>query len=222
MRHLPARPLAGSVLCAALALGGAAPAAADPDADGGPRGGPHAAAPRGTAPGASNRVSAVRDAAAVLSPVSRLLDAVIEADGNRISGRSARHHVCAVRAAIAQVRARTAADAVPPGRVGTGPVRAVPADAVPSGAVAVHSRPSGAATAAWEGAPATRLRALARLRSATDALARASAAGDRAGVNRYGPLVVREAVAYATAALVADGRPAPDLQGRPRTGPYGR
>jgi hypothetical protein len=100
MRHLPVRPLVTGAVCAALALGATAPVAAagdTPSGDGArqtPAAAPSAAALRA-------QVTRLRQAGEVLTPVSRLLDAILRADGHQISKAEAKAHTTAVHTAIA-------------------------------------------------------------------------------------------------------------------------
>src|SRR4051812_27452191 len=89
MRQLPVRPLVTGAVCAALALGGAAPVLAVeqvPSRDGAQA----PAAPRSETQLA--QAAALHRTGEVLTPVSRLLDAVLRTDDHRLSQREARNY----------------------------------------------------------------------------------------------------------------------------------
>ena len=99
MRALPARRIASAALCAALLVGIAAPAAVAA------RERTHTSF-RGPVPGADALLPQVKklgDLGGVLTPVARLLNAVLKADGGQLSVVEAQKLGDAVKDAIAKV-----------------------------------------------------------------------------------------------------------------------
>ncbi|WP_255948885.1 hypothetical protein [Streptomyces odontomachi] len=221
MRHLPVRPLVTGAVCAALALGGAAPVVAadqSPSRDG-------AQAP--AAPSAAallGQAAMLHQTADVLTPVSQLLDAVLKADNHQLAPSEAQKYTDAVHKAVTTAKAPAASGA-------THTATTLPDYREPAGAhssardhqarqgQSAHRQQAArdtAAPAAPQASAELRTQALTRLQTAADALARSSTAGDRAAVDRQIPVVVSEAVNFVTATLAAGDLPSPSMQGLPR------
>lgn len=114
MRGLPVRRVAASVLCGALLIGLAGPAAAAADNDSARHVRTAAKAPLPGADGLLGQVKALGDLGTVLTPVTDLLNAVLKADGGQLSPEEATKLVDAVKSAIAKVTAAApAAPALP-------------------------------------------------------------------------------------------------------------
>ncbi|MFF4500014.1 hypothetical protein [Streptomyces sp. NPDC001401] len=102
MRALPARRIASTVLCAALLVGIAAPAAVAAESA---RERTHASS-RAPVPGADELLAQVKslgDLGGVLTPVAKLLNAVLKADSGQLSVAEAQKLGDAVKDAIAKV-----------------------------------------------------------------------------------------------------------------------
>ncbi|MGW2639293.1 hypothetical protein [Streptomyces sp. NPDC001348] len=109
MRALPTRRIASGALCAALLVGITGPAAmaADPA-----RGRSHAASPDASLPGADALVAKVRSLGTLgrgITPVTDLLNAVLEADNGRLPATEARRLGDAAKRALDGMAAKAPA-----------------------------------------------------------------------------------------------------------------
>ncbi|MZD04588.1 hypothetical protein GTW43_05755 [Streptomyces sp. SID5785] len=189
MSAFPVRPLAGTLLCASLLIGAAAPVlAAGPATEPASRT-DVASAPVPGADALLAQTKTLHDTGGVLTPVTELLDAVLKADDGKLSAADATKHADAVKAAIAAAAAK---------------------------APAAPSTPDAAALPKAAKAPAdVKSDALAALQSAVDALLKSATAGDPAAVATQAPVVVTGLVNVVAATLLAGGLPAPNLPGLP-------
>ncbi|MFE2266587.1 hypothetical protein [Streptomyces griseosporeus] len=234
MRGLPVRRIASTALCAALALALAAPAAVAADgADQRTR-----AASRTPVPGADALLAQAGGLGAlgtVLTPVTRLLDSVLKADDGQLSADQASRLTDAVEQVLGrltgtapQTPATTPATTLPAPAATTLPapvpstLPAPAASTLPAPATstlpALPAAPGRAVGTPGQRAAATpaddlRADALAALRKAVDALAKATASGDATKVAPAASGVVTGLVDLTAAVLVAGGLPAPDLAG---------
>ncbi|MEU6356318.1 hypothetical protein ABZ896_44595 [Streptomyces sp. NPDC047072] len=154
MRGLPVRRVAASVLCGALLIGLAGPAAVAADNDSARHVRTAAKAPLPGADGLLGQVKALGDLGTVLTPVTDLLNAVLKADGGQLSPEEATKLVDAVKSAIAKVTAAApAAPVTPPAALPvTPPATTLPAtpnaadptSALPTGGLPTSSLPTSA------------------------------------------------------------------------------
>ncbi|MFJ2769387.1 hypothetical protein [Streptomyces sp. NPDC087300] len=205
MRALPVRRIATTTLCATLLLGTAGPAfAATGDAS-------HdetQSAPRAPAPAPDALLAQTKqlaDVGGVLTPVTALLDAVLKADGNKLSADEAKKHADAVKAAIdAAAKKAPATPATPE----------APA-AKPPATPALPKLPTGGSQSDRRAPLDVKGDALAALQSAVDAFVKAATAGDAKTVLTQAPVVLTSLVNVAVATLLSGGLPAPSLPGLP-------
>ncbi|MFF9286133.1 hypothetical protein [Streptomyces griseosporeus] len=226
MRGLPVRRIASTALCAALALALAAPAAVAADGAGQRT----RAASRTPVPGADAllaQAGGLGTLGTVLTPVTRLLDSVLKADDGRLSADQASRLTDAVEQVLGrltgtapQTPATTPATTLPAPAASTLPAPVpstlpAPATSTLPALPAALGRAAGTPGQRAAAAPADDLRAdaLAALRKAVDALAKATASGDAAKVAPAASGVVHGLVDLTAAVLVAGGLPAPDLAG---------
>ncbi|QEU94288.1 hypothetical protein [Streptomyces kanamyceticus] len=208
MRALPVRRIATTTLCATLLLGTAGPAVA---AAGDVTHDETRSAPRAPVPAPDALLAQVKqlaDVGGVLTPVTGLLDAVLKADGNKLSPEDAKKHADAVKAAI-DAAAKAAPEAPAAKLPATPEAPKLPA------APAVPKLPLGGAERAAEVPLDVKADALAALQSAVDALVKAATAGDAKTVLTQAPVVLTALVNVAVATLLSGGLPAPSLPGLP-------
>ncbi|WP_098242621.1 hypothetical protein [Streptomyces formicae] len=211
MRALPVRRIATTTLCATLLLGTAGPAVAAVAAVGDAGHDETQSAPRAPAPDASALLAQTKqlaDVGGVITPVTALLDAVLKADGNKLSPDEAKKHVDAVKAAI-DAAAKKAPEAPAAKLPATPEAPKLPA------APAVPKLPTGGSERADKAPLDVKADALAALQSAVDALVKAATAGDAKTVLTQAPVVLTSLVNVAVATLLSGGLPAPSLPGLP-------
>ncbi|MFJ9146754.1 hypothetical protein ACIRP7_01470 [Streptomyces sp. NPDC102270] len=191
MRGLPARRIASIALCAALLVGMAGPAAvaAGPARE---RARTASGAPLPDADTLLTQVKSLGDLGRVLTPVTDLLDSVLEADNGQLSATEANRLGTAVKDAIA--KATTTAPALPVGTL-PAPTRSgvntgvAPADVISD--------------------------ALAALQKAIDELIKAVTSGDAAQVPPAVTGSVTSLVNTVAATLLGGKLPRPSLPGPP-------
>ncbi|WP_055703102.1 MULTISPECIES: hypothetical protein [Streptomyces] len=211
MRALPVRRIATTTLCATLLLGTAGPAfAAHGDS---PRDETRTA-PRAPAPDAGallGQVQQLNSLGGVLTPVTDLLTAALQAKDGKLSPEELKKHTDAVKAALD-------AAAKPPVEAPADPTGALPeTPAVPKvpEAPAVPKLPTGGAERDAKAPLDVKADAVAALQKAVDDLVKAVTAGDPKAVLAAAPVVLTNLVNVAVATLLSGGLPAPSLPGLP-------
>ncbi|MER7054761.1 hypothetical protein [Streptomyces sp. NPDC000351] len=233
--RLPARRIATSALCAGLLIGLSGPAVMAADGESA-RERTHAAsrAPLPDAAELQNQVGSLAGLGGVLTPVTDLLSAVLEADNGRLSTEEADQLAAAAKDALAKADAADADDAVTapgtttPGTTAPGtttpgtttpaqpPVVTAPEAETPVTLPApVVAQTDDGATAATEAAAGLAAAAQAALQVRIDALVEATTSGTAGQVSPAVEDVVTGVVNVVAATLVGGGLPAADLAGLP-------
>ncbi|GAA4008642.1 hypothetical protein GCM10022384_62970 [Streptomyces marokkonensis] len=241
--RLPARRIATSALCAGLLIGLSGPAVMAADG-GSARERTHAAshAPLPDAAELQNQVGSLAGLGGVLTPVTDLLSAVLEADNGRLSTEEADKLAAAAKDALAKADAADAADAeeavTAPGT--TSPDATTPGTTTPSTTTPGTSTPvkppvvtapeaetpvtlpapvvaqsADGTTAATAAAADLAAAAQAALQVRIDALVKATTSGTAGQVSPAVGDVVTGVVNVVAATLVGGGLPAADLAGLP-------
>ncbi|MFD5460735.1 hypothetical protein, partial [Streptomyces olivaceus] len=217
--RLPARRIATSALCAGLLIGLSGPAVMA--ADGDPvreRTRAASLAPLPDAEELQGQVGSLAGLGDMLAPVTDMLDAILKADGGRLSATDADKLAAAVKDALAKADAAdtgtdTGDAATTPGTTtpGTSTPAAPDADTpvtLPAPVTAQSDDPAAAA-------PDLAATAYAELQKQVDALTEATTAGDAAKVSPAVKEVVTGIVNVVAATMVGNGLPAADLAGLP-------
>ncbi|MBZ6250088.1 hypothetical protein KVH27_17060 [Streptomyces olivaceus] len=221
--RLPARRIATSALCAGLLIGLSGPAVMA--ADGDPvreRTRAASLAPLPDAEELQGQVGSLAGLGDMLAPVTDMLDAILKADGGRLSATDADKLAAAVKDALAKADAAdtgtdTGDAATTPGTTTPGtsapaqPPAAPDADTpvtLPAPVTAQSDDPAAAA-------PDLAATAYAELQKQVDALTEATTAGDAAKVSPAVKEVVTGIVNVVAATMVGNGLPAADLAGLP-------
>ncbi|MFH9732675.1 hypothetical protein [Streptomyces sp. NPDC017260] len=238
--RLPARRIATSALCAGLLIGLSGPAVMAADGESA-RERTHAAsrAPLPDAAELQNQVGSLAGLGGVLTPVTDLLSAVLEADNGRLSTEEADQLAAAAKDALAKADAADADDAVTapgtttPGTTAPGtttpgtttpgtttpaqpPVVTAPEAETPVTLPApVVAQTDDGATAATEAVAGLAAAAQAALQVRIDALVEATTSGTAGQVSPAVEDVVTGVVNVVAATLVGGGLPAADLAGLP-------
>ncbi|MEU5362978.1 hypothetical protein ABZ354_05645 [Streptomyces sp. NPDC005925] len=193
--RLPVRRLASTTLSAFLLLGVTGPVALAAGSD---THGEQAAAvaqePVADAEVLLAQSRSLGDLSGVLKPTTELLNAVLRADGGRLTPRESARHARAVRGAIARIGAAT-----------------MPA---PASAASATTLPAPVSAQAATGSD-TASDALAALQKSVDILLEASTAGDAAEVRPAAGNVVADLVNVVAVTLAKGGMPSPDLAAPP-------
>ncbi|WHM32913.1 hypothetical protein OH540_23860 [Streptomyces sp. BPPL-273] len=216
--RLPARRIATTALCAGLLIGISGPAVMAADGES-VRERTHAAshAPLPDVAELQSQVGSLAGLGGVLTPVTDMLTAVLEAEDGRLSAADADKLSDAVKDALAKAEAADAdADDADTDDTATTPGTATPAQppavTAPEAGDPVTLPAPVAATAA---APDLTATAYAELQKQVDALVKATTAGSAEQVSPAVENVVTGVVNVVAATLVGNGLPAADLAGLP-------
>ncbi|MEU3728091.1 hypothetical protein AB0E81_01560 [Streptomyces sp. NPDC033538] len=219
--RLPARRIATSALCAGLLIGLSGPAVMAADGESA-RERTHAAshAPLPDAAELQSQVGSLAGLGGVLTPVTDLLSAVLEADNGRLTTEEADKLAAAAKDALAKAEAAdadaddavTAPGTTTPGTTTPGTTTpAQPPVTLPAPVVAQND----GTTAATEAAADLAAAAQAALQVRIDALVEATTSGTAGQVSPAVEDVVTGVVNVVAATLVGGGLPAADLAGLP-------
>jgi hypothetical protein len=190
MRILASGSVAAAVVCAALAVGAAAPTGVRTVESSSVS----TQVPATDAAAILRQTATLGEAGGLVTPVANLIESALTADGGKLSGERAQRYLSAVTTAIANV------SAAKPG------VPAAP-EAATKGAAVV-------------GTPAElKADALDEVRKSAEALAAAATAGNAADVVTQAQATVASLVKFVVATVLTGGLPAPKLPGLPTVPP---
>ncbi|WP_431987910.1 hypothetical protein [Streptomyces parvulus] len=219
--RLPARRIATTALCAGLLIGISGPAVMAADGES-VRERTHAAshAPLPDVAELQSQVGSLAGLGGVLTPVTDMLTAVLEAEDGRLSAADADKLSDAVKDALAKAEAADAdADDADTDDTATTPGTATPAQppavTAPEAGDPVTLPAPVAAQDETAAAPDLTATAYAELQKQVDALVKATTAGSAEQVSPAVENVVTGVVNVVAATLVGNGLPAADLAGLP-------
>ncbi|WML80443.1 hypothetical protein [Streptomyces sp. VNUA74] len=219
--RLPARRIATTALCAGLLIGISGPAVMAADGES-VRERTHAAshAPLPDVAELQSQVGSLAGLGGVLTPVTDMLTAVLEAEDGRLSAADADKLSDAVKDALAKAEAADAdADDADTDDTATTPGTATPAQppavTAPEAGDPVTLPAPVAAQDEAAAAPDLTATAYAELQKQVDALVKATTAGSAEQVSPAVENVVTGVVNVVAATLVGNGLPAADLAGLP-------
>lgn len=206
--RLPVRRLASTTLSAFLLLGvtGTAALAVAGDQPG-ESSAAVAQAPVADAATLLAQAQSLGDLSTVLKPTTDLLNAVLKADGQRLTPQESAPYAAAVREAITKIGSTTQASTLP-----------APASASTTTSTSTSVSPASTATTAKAApVPGVDADALSALQKSVDALIESSAAGDTARLQNAANDVVAGLVDVVSATLSGSGMAAPDTANLPET-----
>ncbi|MEU6124512.1 hypothetical protein [Streptomyces sp. NPDC047123] len=195
MRALPVRRIATTTLCATLLLGTAGPALASDATRDETRTASSAPAPDAAA--LLGQAQQLNSLGGVLTPVTDLLSAALQAKDGKLAPEDAKKHADAVKKALE-------AAAKPPVKAPADPAAAVP------------QLPTGGSPRDAKAPVDVKADAVAALQKAVDELVKAATAGDPKAVLAAAPTVLTGLVNLTVATVLGGGLPAPNLPGLPK------